>query len=50
MIGVFDMKTIIKKEGRYTITITYNDRPSAQAIHNYAQKIKNTIDIKVPAS
>lgn len=44
------MKTIIKQDGKLTITITYNNEPSGEAIRAYAQKLKNTIDIKVPAS
>lgn len=49
MIGVFDMQTKIKKDGKTTITITYQNEPSARALSTYAQKIKNTIDIKVTA-
>ena len=49
MIGVLDVKTIIKKDGKVTITITYQNEPSEKVISVYAQKLKNTIDIKVPA-
>ena len=49
MIGVFDMKTIIKKDGQITITITYQNEPSEKAISVYAQKLKHTLDIKVTA-
>ena len=35
---------------KITITITYNNHPSLDAIHNYAEKLKKTIDSKMPAS
>lgn len=44
------MKTIVKKDKNLTITITYNNKPSQEAIHNYAIKLKKTIDSKVIAS
>ena len=50
MIGVNTMKTTIKQDGKITITITYTNEPSQKAIRNFANKLKNTIDIKVPAS
>jgi hypothetical protein len=50
MIGGSFMKTIIKHEKKITITIIYNNHPSQEAIHNYAEKLKKTIDIKMPAS
>ena len=40
------IKTIVKKDNKMTITITYNNEPSADAIKNYAQKLKKTIDSK----
>lgn len=41
------MKTITKKyPNNITVTITYNNEPSADAIKNYAQKLKKTIDSK----
>ena len=43
------MKTVVKKDGNITITITYQNEPSEKAISAYAQKLKNTIDIKVTA-
>ena len=50
MIGVDIMKTIVKQDKKLTITITYNNKPSKEAIHNYAEKLKNTIDSKIQAS
>ena len=44
------MKTIIKTDGKITITITYQNKPSEKALGIYAQKLKHTLDIKVPAS
>lgn len=44
------MKTVIKQDDKITITITYTNEPSQKAIQNFANKLKNTIDIKVPAS
>ena len=44
------MKTIIKQDKNITITITYNNHPSQEAIKNYAEKLKKTIDSKMPAS
>lgn len=44
------MKTTIKQEGKITITITYNNTPSQEAIRQYAQKLKQTIDSKMIAS
>jgi hypothetical protein len=41
------MKTITKTyPNNITVTITYNNEPSAEAIKNYAQKLKKTIDSK----
>jgi hypothetical protein len=50
MIGDNIMKTRIKQDKKITITITYNNNPSQDAIHNYAEKLKKTIDSKMPAS
>ena len=44
------MKTIIKQDKKLTITITYNNQPSSEAIRNYAEKLKKTIDSKTLAS
>ena len=44
------MKTITKRDKKNTITITYNNEPSQEAIRQYAQKLKQTIDIKMIAS
>ena len=44
------MKTIIKQDKKLTITITYNNHPSQEAIQNYAEKLKKTIDSKMPTS
>jgi hypothetical protein len=41
------MKTITKQDGKITITITYNNKPSEDAIRNYAHKLKKTIDSKM---
>lgn len=41
------MKTTTKQDGKITITITYNNAPSEEAIRNYAHKLKKTIDSKV---
>ena len=43
------MKTVTKQDGKITITITYTNEPSQKAIQNFANKLKNTLDIKVPA-
>lgn len=41
------MKTIIKKySNNITVTITYTNEPSSDALKNYAQKLKKTIDSK----
>lgn len=50
MIGVGIMKTVTKQDKKITITITYTNHPSPEAIKNYAEKLKKTIDIKMPAS
>lgn len=42
------MKTIVDK--KIAITITYNNKPSDEAIRNYAEKLKKTIDSKTVAS
>lgn len=44
------MKTITKKDKNITITITYNNTPSNEAIKQYAHKLKKIIDSKVIAS
>lgn len=44
------MKTIVKQDKKITITITYNNHPSNDAISNYAKKLKKIIDSKVIAS
>ena len=44
------MKTVVKQDKKITITITYTNEPSKDAIRNYAEKLKKTIDIKMPAS
>lgn len=40
------VKTIVKQYKNITVTITYNNKPSDDAIKNYAQKLKQTIDSK----
>lgn len=44
------MKTITKQDNKITITITYNNHPSKEAIKQYAQQLKKTIDSKMTAS
>ena len=44
------MKTIVKKDKKLTITITYNNNPSDNAIQQYSQTLKKIIDSKVIAS
>ena len=44
------MKTTIKQDNKITITITYNNVPSEDAIRHYAEKLKKTIDSKMTAS
>lgn len=44
------MKTIIKQDKKITITITYSNHPSPDAIRHYAEKLKKTIDSKMQAS
>ena len=41
------MKTITKQDGKITITITYNNQPSEDALRNYSHKLKKTIDSKM---
>lgn len=41
------MKTTTKQYPKnITVTVTYNNEPSPDAIKNYAQKLKKTIDSK----
>ena len=49
MIGELNLKTIIKQDKNITITITYNNNPSSEAIKHYAQKLKQTVDGKLIA-
>lgn len=44
------MKTITKQHNKLTITITYSNTPSKEAIREYANKLKQTIDSKMMAS
>lgn len=44
------MKTVVKKDKKLTITITYNNSPSNDAIKQYAETLKKIIDSKVIAS
>lgn len=44
------MKTITKQDKKNTITITYTNAPSKEAIREYANKLKQTIDSKMIAS
>lgn len=43
------MKTIVKQDKKITITITFNNQPSDEAVRMYAEKLKKTIDSKLPA-
>ena len=43
-------KTITKEYKHFTITITYNNQPSKEALKQYATKLKKIIDSKVIAS
>ena len=49
MIGDVNLKTITKQDKKLTITITYNNQPTDDAIRNYAQKLKQIIDGKLIA-
>lgn len=49
MIGDDIMKTVEKQDQNITITITYSNQPSKDAIHNYAEKLKQIIDGKMMA-
>lgn len=44
------MNIVIKQDKNITITITYNNKPSRDAIQNYSQKLKKIIDSKMQAS
>ena len=44
------MKTITKQDKKLTITVTYNNHPSDEAIKQYAHTLKKIIDSKVIAS
>ena len=44
------MKTTTKKDNKLTITVTYNNTPSDDAIKQYANTIKKIIDSKMIAS
>jgi hypothetical protein len=49
MIGGLNLKTITKQDKNITITITYNNKPSDNAVRNYAQKLKQIVDSKMIA-
>ena len=49
MIGELNLKTITKQDKNITITITYNNNPSNEAIKHYAQKLKQIVDGKMIA-
>jgi hypothetical protein len=49
MIGELSVKTITKQDKNITITITYNNKPSNDAIRHYAQKLKQIVDGKMIA-
>ena len=49
MIGDFNLKTTTKKDKNITITITYNNNPSDEAIRDYAKKLKQIVDSKMIA-
>jgi hypothetical protein len=43
------LKTATKQDKKITITITYNNSPSDNAIKDYAQKLKQIVDSKMIA-
>ena len=43
------LKTTVKKDKTLTITVTYNNEPSCDAIKNYAKKLKHIVDSKMIA-
>ena len=43
------LKTITKQDKKLTITITYNNKPSDDAIRDYAKKLKQLVDSKMIA-
>ena len=45
----FTLKTITKQDKKLTITITYNNNPSDDAIRDYAKKLKQLVDSKMIA-
>ena len=47
MIGADHMKQVTKQDKNITISITYNNEPSNDAIKNYAEKLKSIIDSKM---
>lgn len=49
MIGDLDLNKITKQDKKITITITYNNSPSDNAIKDYAVKLKQIIDSKMIA-
>ena len=49
MIGDLILKTITKQDKKLTITITYNNSPSDNAIKDYANKLKQIVDSKMIA-
>ena len=49
MIGEFNLKTITKQDKNITITITYTNKPSDDAIRDYAKKLKQIVDGKLIA-
>ena len=49
MIGDLSLKTITKQDKKLTITITYSNSPSDNAIKDYANKLKQIVDSKMIA-
>lgn len=49
MIGEVNLKTITKQDKNITITITYNNTPSNDAVRDYAKKLKQIVDSKMIA-
>lgn len=49
MIGDLTLKTITKQDKKLTITITYVNSPSDNAINDYANKLKQIVDSKMIA-
>lgn len=45
-VGIMDNKTIREYPNNIIVTITYNNKPSSEAIKHYACKLKEIVDNK----